>query len=244
MLMTVAIMSVYENLLESAAELEVLIEALPPEVLGTFGLDDASQTTEIPGYVNSQFTSLYLISVSILTGYLGVSAVGSEITSKTISFLITKPVSRTIAFLAKFGTSLVLTTLSTGVILIIIPLSLQAFIQDIDIPWEFFGALFISLICFQVFFLALGYFLGVTIESGRALVVVVMLGIVSFFMSIFSNLSGVPDWVSFLDPYYYFDINGLSSVQTFQSKTLTLLAGGIVFLILGVIRFKTRNIDI
>lgn len=242
--MVIMLVATFTGVKENAEGLASLYESFPKELLTTFGIGDIENALKLTGYFNSQFSVLYLLGLSILAGYAGVTAIGKEIADGTITFTLSKPVSRFNMLLAKTFSGITLILASHIIIFASIPLSTPLLIADENISMRFVLGLSIASFCFGLMFYAFGLLLGVALDSAKGVGGIVMLAIISFFLNIVSNLSGVPEFIKYINPYYYLDVSHIADAGEVRVERIVfLIAIALLLWVSSVLVFKRRNID-
>jgi ABC-2 type transport system permease protein len=233
--------STFYSSVEDTEDFAELLEAFPEELLTAFASDPETFTT-VAGFFNTEFTVLYLLSIGILAGYLGVAAIAKEIENSSILFLLSKPVSRISIYLSKLVANYLLLLVANAVI--ILSAVLGFLLIEVEVPYQYFTSLYVVLSVYSLFFLTLGKLLGILLSENRALGLSVLTALVAFFVNAIQSIGGVPDFLKYLTPYYYLGLRQLVAEMTVKTpEVFTLLVVSLVLVISGCIYFRQKNID-
>lgn len=245
LLMAFSIIATFDGLAANAETLEVLYKSFPPEILEAFAIDP-DKPNDFPSFFNSQFFVLYILSSAILAIWLSVSKIAKEITSRNLTFLLTKPINRGGIYLAKASAVSVELILSNFLLILASIFLFQVGIQSIsEVPVLYFFNLFVLASVFQVFFLGIGCLLSAWLMDSKALGIGVMFGVVGFFMNFLTAIQGVPSFLKYFNPFWYLDLLnvGNESFVSF-SQSWPLLVLGLIFLLIGLFVFKNRDVEV
>jgi ABC-2 type transport system permease protein len=242
-LLSVMTLTLFTNIKQQAAELEELFASYPESVLEAFGTTAESLTT-VQGFYSSQVLSLLLLAGGIFAVYLGVNSTGKEISDKSISFLLSRPISRVQIYFSKMLVSIVLLVISNLAIYGVSLAAIPVFTEE-SIPWDYFGAIFVISLLFQVLFLTLGQGLSVIIGDNRSIAFGAAFAIITLIVDAISGLDGVPAFVKYLTPYHYVDLTYITSESIVKSpEFLFFVVSALLFAGIGAFAFKNKDIEI
>lgn len=245
LVMSFAIIATFDGLAENLEGLEALYKSFPREVLEAFAIDP-DKPNDFPSFFNSQFFVLYLLSSSILTTWLSVNKIAKEITSKSLTFLLTKPINRASIYFAKSIAVIAELVFSNFFLIVASVFLFKVAIQSIsEVPIIYFVNLFFLSFIFQTFFLGIGFLLSAWLSDSKALGIGVIIGVIAFFMNFLTAIQGVPNFLKYLNPFWYLDLLNINSEELLGFGThLILLVIGIIALLVGNFIFLKRDIEI
>lgn len=244
-IMMVTIIALYPSIRDQAAQMNQVINQLPPELRGLKTGGSASIDVGNPlEFLNSQllYATMPMIWV-ILAITRGSNILGRDEQSRTLELLLSRPLSRTGLLLAKALALFLEFTIISGLTLILL-LGLAP-LFDLHIATS---RLALATIYTAIFSLSFGYIAfalqAASIMTKRAATVVaVALGFGGY---ILASLSSLTDWLEApakVSPWHYF--SPLTVLQGHWPRGLVLYIG-LVFIIgsaLALIGFRRRDIE-
>ena len=243
-LMTILTMSLFDTTRSQQATVNELLKTYPKEFIQAFKIDTDSFNT-VEGFFSGRSLSLMIIANSVLAIFLGASAIGKEITSKTISFLITKPLNRLQIYLSKSAVSITLLFICNAIFATVGFVSSRLLTSDKTGSIRYFAGLFFLLWLLQLIFLGVGQLLSTVMSDTQAIMTGVGLVFVSWIIDILGNISGVPDFVKYLTPLHYIDSAYLHTNHALQVSDVVVLAlTAIVIMLITAWRFNRRDIEV
>ena len=82
--------SLYNSLQGQSADLDKIMQSLPPEMLQAFNISAMGYLNKVETFLSGQFASFFSLSSSILGLMIGIGTLGSKIEDKTITFWLSK----------------------------------------------------------------------------------------------------------------------------------------------------------
>jgi len=241
MLLTLMIfMLMFEAVSQDAALFNQIVNKLPPELTRAMGLTTLDLSTVV-GYYAYMFLIIVLVG-SVYALKSGISILSEEVRAKTADFLVSKPISRTSIASVKLLSVLTLLVLQILIYfigtLIIIRLTTS---QDFD--RGAFLLINLSLFLIQLYFSALGFFLGVVINKIKS-VLPLSLGLVFAFMVVqMLNQSLADPKLAYLTPFAYYDLNTIINGGGYESSFLiTEAVVVVIFIFLGYLIYNRKDL--
>lgn len=191
-------------------ELEALLASYPDSFLEAFGLGENGLTMDdIYGWYGVEGYLFVLLIGSAYAGLLGSSILSTEEDDHTIEFLLSRPITRSQVYVAKYMVILVNLALLNGVVSVIL---LGAFIAFAEINWVVWLLFSAAPFIIQLIFATLGMLAGVFVTKSRQ-VTSIALGLVIglYVLDIISALTESADILKYFTPYEY--INAVSIVN-------------------------------
>ncbi|MFW5720205.1 MAG: ABC transporter permease subunit [Candidatus Dojkabacteria bacterium] len=242
-LMSVMTLALFTSIKEQASQLEDLLSSYPESILEAFGTTATSLTT-VEGFYSSQVLSLLLLAGGIFAVYLGVNSTGKEISDKSISFLLSRPIGRYTIYFSKMFVSILL-LITTNLIIYAISIAGIPLFTEEAIPWNYFFSVCIVSVLFQLTFLTLGQGLSVIIGDGKSTAFGAALAIITLIIDAISGLDGVPAFVKYLTPYHYVDLTYITTDSAIKSpEFLFFVVSALLFASIGAFAFKKKDIEI
>ncbi len=240
--MVVLLFLLFDDIAANQENLQNFLLTFPPELLQAFG-SNIDNFGNITGYYNSQFTSLYLISIAILGVFLGMRSIAGEINSRSLIMLFSRPVGRAQIFCAKLLALSLFMAITSFIVVIMSGLSVIILTEVEVIPWRFFGLTGIALFVFGNLFTTLGLTAGIiTPKLGTALGIIYT--IAAFFVNSLSSFTNFPQVLSYFSVYRYIDLNLLASETQLEiNGILILLLITLVAFVAGGIRFRSLAVN-
>jgi ABC-2 type transport system permease protein len=184
-------------------EMLKILDGLPPAMLSAFNMQAFNLTT-ISGFYGVMF-SYFALLVAIAAAMWGSDIISKEERDKTVEFSLTLPVTRGRVVTAKTLAALVN---CIGLVLITWGASLAAVAKyPAESGFQRFLALcMLALFIMEVLFLAVGIFLGCAMKRyRRAGSVAVSLLLVTFFLSVMTDMNKDLGFLKYVTPFKYFD---------------------------------------
>jgi ABC-2 type transport system permease protein len=192
--------SMFPVFADEAAMMNQLLEKFPPALLDAFGMNRMDLSTVL-GFYSFLFIFIQLC-LAIQAGNYGFGLVSIEESELTADFLLTKPVSRIQVLTNKIFaalTSLVLTDLVVWVASIT---AISAFRGGRSYDISLLVLLMLSLVIFQLFFLAVGLVISLLVKRVRS--VTLGLGFGSYVINGFSGFLGDVK-LEYITPFKHLD---------------------------------------
>jgi ABC-2 type transport system permease protein len=227
-----AIAALYISIYPSISNIDVskVMKQFPEAFKKTFGMTEDSLST---------FPALYsmILNFVILTGAiqamnLGVNIISKEVRNKTADFLLSKPVKRFNVLTQKLLSATTLLVITNIVFLAMVWGLIQIFI-DSHFKFEVFIKSSLTLFLVQVFFLSLGFLLGIVLPKIKSVIAISLPTVFGFY--IFGLLDTVigKEKIKYLTPFKFFDLNKLALGGTYQTGLLIYLGILVALFITG-----------
>jgi ABC-2 type transport system permease protein len=220
--------SIFPAFADQAAVLNGLLAKFPPALLEAFGMNRMDLSTVIGFY---SFVLVFVqLCLAIQAGNYGFGLVSIEESELTADFLLTKPVSRVQVLTSKLLaalTSLVLTDLVVWIASIV---AILAFKGGRTYDFAVLVPLMLSLVIFQLFFLAVGLVISLLVKRVRSVTPYSLgLGFGSFVINGFSGIFGDVklEYITpfkHLDPAYFVQHGAFNTPLLLLNLAVTLVA--------------------
>jgi ABC-2 type transport system permease protein len=212
--------SIFPAFADQAAVLNGLLAKFPPALLEAFGMNRMDLSTVIGFY---SFVLVFVqLCLAIQAGNYGFGLVSIEESELTADFLLTKPVSRVQVLTSKLLaalTSLVLTDLVVWIASIV---AILAFKGGRTYDFAVLVPLMLSLVIFQLFFLAVGLVISLLVKRVRSVTPYSLgLGFGSFVINGFSGIFGDVK-LEYITPFKHLDPAYFVQHGTFNTPLLLL----------------------
>lgn len=242
-LMALLTFLLYEEVAKSQEDIEKLLDSFPEELLKAFATDKDS-FAKISGYFSSQVLSLEILATSIYGVFLASGSLGKEISNKSLTFLLSRPISRVSIFMSKFFA--VASLIFVFNLLFFATSSLWVILTtNEEIPWAYMIYALLGTYVFEMFFVSLGFLLSLLVGDGKSIAVGSAVAIFALVIDGLSGLDPVPDFVKYLTPNYYLNLNYVTSNEKlFLPEFFVLVVASLLFVVVGSILFKRKDIDI
>lgn len=180
-----------------------ILDAYPPAMIEAAGLNTFNLTT-VTGFFGVMVAYFGLI-LSIAAAMWGSEIISKETRDKTVEYSLTLPVTRGHLVTAKIAAAgvncLALLLVTWGIILA----GSRSFKPDAEF-FRFVSTSMLAFLMMQLIFLALGIFLGCSLQSHkRAGSLAVTLILASYVASILTELSEDLDFLNYISPFNFFD---------------------------------------
>lgn len=219
-----------------------LYETLPKELLQTFGKDPLS-ITNIYGYFGNAITLYLYLSSCILVIFISINSITGEINNKSITFLQSKPVSRNSIFFGKI-LAIVINSFITNLLLAFATIIIvNVFTNEDDLNNTFFFIVFSGLFIMQLFFLGLAQIISLRFSS-KATTLVSFSVIISYLIHLVSGFSKQADFLKYFSPNYYLNFDDMAVSQTISPSSIIILLLAILFIWIGSLLFRTKDIEV
>lgn len=193
----------FPSIRDDAASFENIFEALPPELLSIFGVEDPASLVTATGLINSRlYAGIGPLIVAALGISLGTAAVAGEEDRGTLDLLLAQPVTRTQIIVEKFAAASVV--ISTVMVALFVTLVALDPLVGLDLSLSgLFGAN-ATLGLFALTFCALALAIG-SATGNRGLTVGVSAGAAAslFFINGLAPLVDEMAWIAELTPFHW-----------------------------------------
>jgi len=158
--------SIFPGFATQAALLNDILSKMPPALLEAFGMQN-SDLSSVLGFYSFIFVFVQLC-LAIQAGNYGFGLVSIEETELTADFLLSKPVSRAQVLTSKLLAALTSLTITNLVVWVISFISLAMFNGGRTYATGTLVLLLVSIVIFQLFFLAVGLVVSVLVKRVRS----------------------------------------------------------------------------
>lgn len=226
--------------IKGAEELDEIFNQLPDALQPLFG---NVQLSTPMGYLLTE-TYLFFLPAVLLVYAIGRGAysLAGEEEAGTLDLLLAQPISRVRLYLLKTFTLLV--TLSWFAILALLPTLLYGPVFEIEIPTKNLISITISLAALIFFF---GLFTqGVSAATGSRAIGIASASSFAFISYLIDGLGQAIDWLEnfrVLTPWKWYNAADSMFEANFAQGSAILLAAGLLFLLMGLIRFNKRTLS-
>ncbi len=195
-------MFMYPPISKDAAIIENILSNFPLELRRALGITTLN-LSQLLGFYGFIFVYVLLIG-SIYAMKSGMSVLSEEIRSKTVDFLLSKPVSRKTVVSAKI-LSVLSNLIVQNIIFIITSYLIVSAYQEKSFDTAAFILLDLSLIQVQLFFAAIGFILSVIIKKLKSVLPITLAVVFVFFiLQMLSESLNDPKLV-YITPFSYFN---------------------------------------
>lgn len=204
-----------------------LSDVMPKLIQIIFGIYGVDLTTTMGYYVVMYFW--FGLIVFTHAAYLGASIISKEQRDKTAEYIFTKPYKRDTIVTAK----IMVTVVNILIVAIVVGLISELAMAALGVGLEALESLFISIIGMfftQLVFVALGLLCSAVFPKYNvAALVSIAILLVAYIVSFAIEYMGTVDYLSFLSPLRYFDVqrvisNGISPLYLLVSAVVILLS--------------------
>lgn len=239
-LLAMLLVSLYDSFAGQQEQLELLIEAYPPEVMAFFG--DASTFFTPEGFLSVEFFSYMPLVLGVFAVLVGSGLLVSDEEQGTLDLIMAHPVSRTALFT---GRLLAFVVATVAILLItwlgfVVPLTWTS----MDIGWGRMWLPLLSLLVQMLLFGALSLLLSMVLPSRRlAATTAGLLLVASYFINGLAELNEDLESVATFSPFNYYQTQ-----EAFQNLNVTWLAGllgaAAAFTVVAWWRFQRHDIRV
>lgn len=216
-----------------------MLDAMPQGMLDALNMRSFNLTT-LNGFFGIMFVYFALMG-AIAAAMWGSDIISKEERDKTVEFSLVLPVSRSRVITAKALTALVncvLFVLATWVISLI---AVQQYNPD-QALYDFLYLEMLAMFFIELIFLGLGLLLGCGMRrykaAGSTAVAIIL---VTYFLSILSNMQEKLDFLKYLTPFRYFDATDFYHTGQFEPGFLFLSAGIVLVCVAAAYRVYNRR---
>lgn len=218
-----------------------ILKGYPEGVQKALGVEISSITTLL-GYYS--FVLVYIVLIGSLQACnLGLNILSKEERDKTAEFLLVKPVKRSEIVLAKLAAALTL-LLATNISFFIGSfLTLKIGLNE-SFDLKTFLLINLTLAIAQIFFIALGFFIGVFLKRMKTIMPISLALVFGFFAIGAFVVNADEPKLRYLTPFKFYDYNYILNNQALEKSYLIFSALLIIIFIAGsFIIYKKRDIE-
>jgi len=238
-LLLLAFLSIFSSLAPDAALLNEAMAKMPKEMLIAFGLNGVDLSS-----VMGSFSFVFVfcqLCLAIQAANYGVSLVSVEERDMTADFLLAKPVGRTRILTSKLLAALTSLTITNLVVWIASVILVPAFSNGRTYAPQALVLLLLSIVLFQLFFLAVGVLVSLIMKRVRSVTAVSMaLAFGTYALNAFGGLLG-KNTFDLLSPFKYFDPNYIITNLAYDTPLVLLSLVIIVVAVVGSYALYTRR---
>ncbi|MCO1603297.1 ABC transporter permease subunit [Desulfosporosinus nitroreducens] len=221
-------LSMFPTISEEAEAFKKLMEGFPEEIRLALGLS-VENIGSILGFYSYVFLYISLFG-AIQAMILGVSILSKEVREKTADFLLTKPVTRTQIVTSKLLAAFT-SLLITNVFYLGAATMMASLVETKEYSTKIFFLLSLTLFFLQLFFLALGILVSLSVPKIKS-VLSISLGTVFAFFIIGALVSTTGDEaIRYLTPFKYFDFAYIMQNSSYESSFMMVTIAFIVIAI-------------
>jgi ABC-2 type transport system permease protein len=206
--------------------------------------DDVVSMTTFSGFMTLEVFSYMGLVVGAFFIFMVASFAAGEIEQKSCELLLSLPVSRVNIILSRFATILPFTALIMLAELAAIYLGGVYLGEDTQIKWFAYAMLFVG--AFTIAVGAMSLFISSVMSDGRR-AALLSLGILlaMFLVENIGTMVTSIDWARKLSLFHYAKVGSIVMAQSVDWVNMgVLLAVAVVFLVLAVIAFRQRDINV
>jgi ABC-2 type transport system permease protein len=206
--------------------------------------DEAVSMTTFSGFITLEVFSYMGLVVGAFFIFMAASFAAGEIDQKSCELLLSLPVSRVNIILSRFVVILPFAAIIMAAELAAIYLGAAYIGEVVGIKWFAYGLLFMAVFTIAVGAMAL--FISSVMSDGRRAALISLGVLLAMFLveNIGSMVTSI-DWARKLSLFHYAKLGTIVTTQTVDWANLgILLAVTVVFVVLAVIAFRQRDINV
>ncbi len=231
--------SLFSSFAQDAALLNEMMANFPEELLTAFGMNGVDLST-ILGYFGLAFLFIQ-VCLAIQAANYGFSLVSIEEREWTADFLLAKPVGRTQILTSKLLAVLSSLIITDTVVWITSFLSISLFKGDATYETSSLLLLLMSVVPFQLFFLAVGLVVSLLVKRIRSVTPYAMaLGFGMYVLSVFGDLLG-ESALEKITPFKHFEPNYIVQHTAYDVPLVLISISAIVVSLVGSYLLYTRR---
>jgi ABC-2 type transport system permease protein len=231
--------SLFSSFAQDAALLNEMLANFPEELLAAFGLSGVDLST-ILGYFSLSFLFVQ-ICLAIQAANSGFSLVSIEEREWTADFLLVKPVRRTQILTSKLLAALSGLAITDVVVWIASLLCIHLFRGNATYETGSLLLLLLSIVPFQLFFLAVGLVVSLLVKRIRSVTPYAMaLGFGMYVLSVFGDLLG-ESTLEKITPFQHFEANRIIQQGAYDLPLVLISVTVIVISVIGSYLLYSRR---
>lgn len=235
-------LSFFDSLKASGEELAKLYETFPKELLQALG-KDLEQVTNIYGYFSYSIMLYLVISGSILSVVMLCNSITGEIANGNIVFLISKPISRTKIFVAKYLSLIINLLIGNFILGCAAYIIVRLLTQEDSFNIFYIKHIFFLMLLLELFFATFGLFIATLTNHSRGVAVGVLLVLVSYIFKLIASLSEDASILKYLSANYYVDIEVVKEGTLLNPNIVVIIVSTIILFALALRNFKSKDIQ-
>ncbi len=234
--------AVYPAVQDQSAKFTELFSSYPKEFLEAFSISQIRMDTYENYLAMEHFSIIWPLMVALLTVTLSGFAIAGEIEKRTMSIMLSLPMSRLNIFFAKYTAGIIALLIFSFIsIMAAVPL---AWIFDFGINSSTFWATLLISLAFGWALLGLGFCISSFFsEKGQAYLILGGTLLLMYVINVISQLVNSIDWLKYFSIFNYYkptDIMTGASLDVWS--TLVLCAVAIISTLFGALWFKRRDV--
>ena len=231
--------SLFSSFAQDAALLNEMMADFPEELLTAFGMNGVDLST-ILGYFSLAFLFVQ-VCLAIQAANFGFSLVSIEEREWTADFLLAKPVGRTQILTSKLLAALSGLIITDAVVWIASLLCINLFKGDATYETSSLLLLLLSIVPFQLFFLAVGLVVSLLVKRIRSVTPYAMaLGFGMYVLSVFGDMLG-ESALEKITPFKHFEPNYIIEHGAYDLSLVLLSVAVIVISVVGSYMLYARR---
>lgn len=231
--------SVFSSLAQEAALMNEMMDKFPPQLLTAFGMNDMDLAAVL-GFFSFVFLFVQ-VCLAIQAASYGFALVSIEEREWTADFLLAKPVGRTQILTSKLLAALSGLLITNLVVWISSFVAITAFKGDRTYDAQPLVLLLLSIIVFQLFFLAVGLVISLLVKRIRSVTPYAMaLGFGMYVLSVFGDMLG-ENVLELITPFKHFEPGGIIRQGAWDLPLVLISVVVIVISLVGSYVLYTRR---
>jgi ABC-2 type transport system permease protein len=233
--------SIFPSFADQAALINEMMSKFPPALLDAFGMGRTNMATVLGFY---SFLFIFVqVCLAIQAGNYGFGLVSVEEAEWTADFLLTRPVSRMQVLNSKLLAALASLTVTNAVVWAVTFASIAVFHGKYEYESGPIVLLLVSIVIFQLFFLAVGLAISLLVKRVRSVTPYSLgLGFGLYVLSAFMGMFGT-EVLEYITPFKHFDPVYIAQNKSFDTPLVLLnVAISLVALGIGYWRYTRRDI--
>jgi ABC-2 type transport system permease protein len=233
--------SIFGSMADGATLLAEAMDKFPPELLTAFGMTNMDMSSVL-GFFALAFLFCQ-VCLAIQAANAGISLLSVEERELTADFLLAKPVRRTQILTSKLLAAFTGLTITNAVVWISSFVFLNIYDNGQDIEYRALVILLLSIVLFQLFFLAVGMLISLLVKRVRSVTTFSMALVFGLYiLNAFSSMMGGSS-LEIISPFKQFEANYIVKNAAYDTPLVLLSLMVTVISILGsYILYKRRNI--
>ena len=233
------LISVFSSLSQEVEMLDEMMAQFPPQLLTAFGMDDLDLSTVL-GFFSFVFLFAQLL-LAVQAANYGFGLVSIEETEWTADFLLTKPVARTQILTSKLLAAVVGLAVTNLLVWISSFVLLNAYKGDRTFDARVLLLLLLSLVGFQLFFLAVGLVISLLVKRIRSVTPYAMgLAFGMYVLSVFGDMLG-ESVLELVTPFKHFEPGYIAHHGAYDWPLVLISVAAIVVSLVGSYLLYTRR---
>ena len=223
--------SMFTAIAQDAALLNEMMSRFPEELLTAFGMNGLDLST-VPGFFSFVFLFVQ-VCLAIQAANYGFSLVSIEEREWTADFLLAKPVRRTQILTSKLLAVMVGLTITNAVVWVSSLGFVNLFKGDRTYEARPLLLLLLSIVVFQLFFLAVGLVVSLLVKRVRSVTSYAMaLGFGMYVLSVFGDMLG-ESFLEKLTPFKHFEPRYITQHAAYDAPLVLISVAVIVISLVG-----------